>query len=144
VNWLDDASWEVLADVIQRVNEMRVYIVLTSRFATIREERPARLPTPLTYRRLLPLTEDALVSLVRGAADEHGVSVPEDVERWIIRGCEGNPLMFRALLEHWAHRERRWAPPLAECAYRSTHRPVTCTRSTSTQRDQSTRCVCFP
>ncbi|MCA2988500.1 AAA family ATPase [Gemmatimonas sp.] len=102
VNWLDDASWEVLADVIQRVNEMRVYIVLTSRFATIREERPARLPTPLTYRRLLPLTEDALVSLVRGAADEHGVSVPEDVERWIIRGCEGNPLMFRALLEHWA------------------------------------------
>ncbi|MCA2985485.1 AAA family ATPase [Gemmatimonas sp.] len=101
VNWLDDASWEVLADVIQRVNEMRVYIVLTSRFATIREERPARLPTPLTYRRLLPLTEDALVSLVRGAADEHGVSVPEDVERWIIRGCEGNPLMLRALLEHW-------------------------------------------
>jgi DNA-binding SARP family transcriptional activator len=102
VNWLDDASWEVLADVIQRVNEMRVYIVLTSRFATIREERPARLPTPLTYRRLLPLAEDALLSLVRGAADEHGVSVPEDVERWIIRGCEGNPLMFRALLEHWS------------------------------------------
>jgi DNA-binding SARP family transcriptional activator len=101
VNWLDDASWEVLADVIQRVNEMRVYIVLTSRFATIREERPARLPTPLTYRRLLPLAEDALLSLVRGAADEHGVSVPEDVERWIIRGCEGNPLMLRALLEHW-------------------------------------------
>lgn len=102
VHWLDDASWEVLSDVMQRVNEMRVYIVLTSRFATIREQRPARIPTPLSYRKLPPLTSEALLALVRGAADDHSVSVPESVERWIISGCEGNPLMVRALLEHWA------------------------------------------
>jgi hypothetical protein len=102
VQWLDDPSWEVLADVIQRVNEMRVYIILTSRFASVREERPSRLPTPLTYRKLPPLGEAALQALVRGAAGDDGVVVPEAVERWIIGGCEGNPLMVRALLEHWA------------------------------------------
>lgn len=102
VHWLDDASWEVLSDVIQRVNEMRVYVVLTSRFATVREERPARIPGPLTYRRLVPLDHEALGALVRGAATDHGVVVPESVEAWIISGGEGNPLMVRALLEHWA------------------------------------------
>lgn len=102
VHWLDDASWEVLSDVMQRVNEMRVFIVLTSRFATIREQRPARVPTPLTYHRLAPLPAEALAELVRGAADDFGVGVTEEAERWIIGGCEGNPLMLRALLEHWA------------------------------------------
>lgn len=102
VHWLDDASWEVLSDVMQRVNEMRVFIVLTSRFATIREQRPARVPTPLTYHRLAPLPVEALGELVRSAADDFGVGVTEEAERWIIGGCEGNPLMLRALLEHWA------------------------------------------
>ncbi|NCW44086.1 MAG: hypothetical protein EBV77_01065 [Gemmatimonadaceae bacterium] len=102
VHWLDDASWEVLSDVIQRVNEMRVYIVLTSRFVTVREERPSRVPTPLTYRKLEPLDAPALSAMIRGVAGEHNLVVADDVERWIIGGCEGNPLMLRALLEHWA------------------------------------------
>jgi DNA-binding SARP family transcriptional activator len=102
VHWLDEASWEVLSDVMQRVNEMRVYIVLTSRFGTIREERPARVPTPLTYRKLEPLDASALSAMIRGVAGEHSLVVADDVERWIIGGCEGNPLMLRALLEHWA------------------------------------------
>lgn len=102
VHWLDDASWEVLSDVIQRVNEMRVYIVLTSRFVTVREERPSRVPTPLTYRKLEPLDAPALSAMIRGVAGEHSLVVADDVERWIIGGCEGNPLMLRALLEHWA------------------------------------------
>jgi hypothetical protein len=102
VHWLDDASWEVLSDVMQRVNEMRVYVVLTSRFATIMEERPSRVPTPLTYRKLAPLDGDALSAMIRAVADDHGLVVADDVVRWIIAGCEGNPLMLRALLEHWA------------------------------------------
>jgi len=102
VHWLDDSSWEVLSDVMQRVNEMRVYIVLTSRFVTVREERPSRVPTPLTYRKLEPLDAPALSAMIRGVAGEHSLVVADDVERWIIGGCEGNPLMLRALLEHWA------------------------------------------
>ena len=102
VHWLDDASWEVLSDVMQRVNEMRVYVVLTSRFVTIMEERPSRVPTPLTYRKLAPLDAVALSAMIREVADDHGLVVTNDVERWIIAGCEGNPLMLRALLEHWA------------------------------------------
>ena len=102
VHWLDDASWEVLSDVMQRVNEMRVYIVLTSRFVTVREERPSRVPTSLTYRKLEPLDAPALSAMIRGVAGEHSLVVADDVERWIIGGCEGNPLMLRALLEHWA------------------------------------------
>lgn len=102
VHWLDDASWEVLSDVMQRVNEMRVYIVLTSRFPNIREERPARVPTPLTYRKLEPLDASSLSAMIRGVANEHGLVVDDVVERWVIAGCEGNPLMLRALLEHWA------------------------------------------
>jgi hypothetical protein len=102
VHWLDDASWEVLSDVMQRVNEMRVYVVLTSRFVTIMEERPSRVPTPLTYRKLVPLDAVALSAMIREVADDHGLVVTDEVERWIIAGCEGNPLMLRALLEHWA------------------------------------------
>ncbi|WP_396216566.1 ATP-binding protein [Gemmatimonas sp.] len=101
VHWLDNDSWEVLSDVIQRVNEMRVYIVLTGRFSTVKEERPARIPVPLTFRRLAPMAEGALQELIRQVADEHGVEVPPAVDTWIIGGCEGNPLMLRALLEHW-------------------------------------------
>ncbi|WP_439643919.1 ATP-binding protein [Gemmatimonas sp.] len=101
VHWLDNDSWEVLSDVIQRVNEMRVYIVLTGRFSTVKEERPARIPVPLTFRRLAPMAEGALLELIRQVADEHGVEVPPAVDTWIIGGCEGNPLMLRALLEHW-------------------------------------------
>lgn len=101
VHWLDNDSWEVLSDVIQRVNEMRVYIVLTGRFATVKEERPARIPVPLTFRRLAPMAEGSLLELIRQVADEHGVDVPSQVASWIIQVCEGNPLMLRALLEHW-------------------------------------------
>jgi len=39
--------------------------------------------------------------MIRGVAGEHNLVVADDVERWIIGGCEGNPLMLRALLEHW-------------------------------------------
>ncbi len=101
VHWLDHDSWEVLSDVIQRVNEMRVYIVLTGRSGTVKEERPARIPVPLMFRRLAPMGTASLTELVRQVADEHGVEVPSEVELWVIRGCEGNPLMLRALLEHW-------------------------------------------
>lgn len=101
VHWLDADSWEVLSDVIQRVNEMRVYIVLTGRFSTVKEERPARIPVPLTFRRLEPMATTSLLALVREVADEHGVEVPSAVESWIIGSCEGNPLMLRALVEHW-------------------------------------------
>jgi DNA-binding SARP family transcriptional activator len=102
VHLLDDASWEVLSDVIQRVNEMRVYIVLTSRFASIREERPSRVPTLLSFHRVEPLGATALSAIIGGIAGEHGMVVPPTVERWILSGCEGNPLLLRALLEHWA------------------------------------------
>ncbi|AMW05419.1 hypothetical protein GEMMAAP_12635 [Gemmatimonas phototrophica] len=101
VHWMDDATWEVLSDVVQRVNEMRVFIVLTSRFATIREERPARLPVLLTFRRLAPLASVSLRAMMHSVANEQGVEVPAEVEDWIISGCEGTPLLLRALLEHW-------------------------------------------
>ena len=100
-HWLDDASWEVLADVIQRVNEMRVCVVITSRFASIREERPGRMPTTLSVRRLPPLPLHHLQFLVQSIAEEHSAEVPAEVESWITGGCEGSPLMLRALLEHW-------------------------------------------
>jgi hypothetical protein len=101
VHWMDDATWEVLSDVVQRVNEMRVFMVLTSRFGTVREERPARLPVPLTFRRLAPLGSTSLRAMMHSVANEQGVDVPPEVESWIIAGCEGTPLLLRALLEHW-------------------------------------------
>jgi DNA-binding SARP family transcriptional activator len=100
-HWIDDASWEVLSDIIQRVQEMRVCLVLTSHFATVREERPGRMPTTLGIRRLPPLPLPHLQYLVQAIAEEQSAEVPAAVERWITSGCEGSPLMLRALLEHW-------------------------------------------
>lgn len=100
-HWLDDASWEVVSDVIQRVGEMRVFIVLTSRYVSVREERPARMPTALTFRRLPALAPLHLQELARCIAHEHAAELPPAIEAWIIAGSEGTPLMLRALIEHW-------------------------------------------
>lgn len=101
VHWLDNDSWEVLSDVIQRVREMRVYIVLTGRYRTVKEERPARIPATLAFKPLAPLQSQPLIALARAVSGDHNVDLSPEVESWVIGACEGNPLMMRALLEHW-------------------------------------------
>ena len=51
-HWLDEPSWDALFDVLNRANSLRMFAVITSRFATIRATRPERLPLNLITRKL--------------------------------------------------------------------------------------------
>jgi DNA-binding SARP family transcriptional activator len=101
-HWLDTHSWELLIDLIQRLRSLRVFTLLTSRYSSIRQERPEKIPFSLSIRRLSPLTADECRDLTRAIGSDLTASVPIEVEDWIIDACEGAPLMLRALLEHWA------------------------------------------
>lgn len=100
-HWLDDASWDVLTDLIQRVGAMRLFIVLTSRFGTLRAERPARMPEKLVVRRIPGLSDEECVRLARAISEDLSADPTAEVEAWLVRGSEGTPLMLRALVDHW-------------------------------------------
>lgn len=100
-HWLDDASWDVLTDLIQRVGSMRLFMVLTSRFGTLRVERPARMPEKLVARRIPGLSDEECVRLARAIGEDLSAHPTAEVEAWLVRGSEGTPLMLRALVDHW-------------------------------------------
>lgn len=101
VHWLDDASWEVMSDLIQRVGSMRLFILLTSRFGTVRAERPARMPAKLVITNLPGLAKEDCQRLARAIGEDLAAVLTEDIEHWIISNSEGTPLMLRALVDHW-------------------------------------------
>jgi DNA-binding SARP family transcriptional activator len=100
-HWLDDASWEVLADLIQRIGALRLFMLVTSRFGTVRAERPARLPAGLVVRRVPALSDEECVRLARAIGEDLAAYPTAEIEAWLIRGSEGTPLMLRALVDHW-------------------------------------------
>lgn len=100
-HWLDEPSWDALFDVLNRANSLRMFAVITSRFATIRATRPERLPLNLITRKLSGISTESCSKLAHAIGRDLAASLSKEVENWIVSSSEGTPLMLRALVEHW-------------------------------------------
>lgn len=99
--WLDDASWEVFVDICKHINGSRICLVVASRFSTIREARPAKIPHTIGQIRIQPLERDAAILLIKLICEEYVAEPSEAVMAWLLTSGEGTPLMIQLLIEHW-------------------------------------------
>ncbi len=101
VNWIDADSWDVLADIIDRVQSTRLVLFITSREPHARATRPERVPTLLVVRELKPLSLASGKKLARLIGDDLSAPISEDLCQWFIEASEGSPLFLRSLVNHW-------------------------------------------
>lgn len=100
-HWMDSDSWDGIADLIQRILSMRVFLVITSRSRQILAQRPNRIPANLGIRAIPALSSLASLKLARAIGEDYAATMDAGTERWIIDACEGSPLALRALVNHW-------------------------------------------
>ncbi len=101
VHWIDEHSWDVLADLVDRVDAMRVFMLLTSREAHARLQRPQRSPLGLQVRAVPPLSAASCLQLSRAIGEDLSAPVSDELGAWFVRASEGIPLFLRALVNHW-------------------------------------------
>lgn len=101
VHWLDAASWEVIVDLIDRISQLRVCLILTSRLPHARPVQPQRQPVDLVIRALQPLSFESRLDLVHAIATDLAASIDDELADWFVHSCEGVPLFLRSLVNHW-------------------------------------------
>ncbi|MGV3708763.1 MAG: AAA family ATPase [Gemmatimonas sp.] len=101
VHWLDAGSWEVLVDLIDRLDKMRVCLIMTSRQPHARPTPPERVPIDLKIRALEPLTGASTLHLAQLISDDLSASFDEELGQWFVHSSEGVPLFLRSLVNHW-------------------------------------------
>lgn len=101
VHWIDEHSWDVLSDVIDRARTMRVCVLALSREPHARPLAPQRTSLALEVSELAPLSADSCVLLSRAIGDDLSASVSDELGAWFTGASEGNPLFLRALVNHW-------------------------------------------
>jgi DNA-binding SARP family transcriptional activator len=100
-HWMDAGSWDVMSDLIERMNGMRVFVLMMSRSPHGRPTRPERIPLTLDVRPLLPLSVEASARLAALIASDMSAMLTEALTAWFVTTSEGSPLFLRALVNHW-------------------------------------------
>jgi DNA-binding SARP family transcriptional activator len=100
-HWIDEHSWEVLAELIDRADLLRVFLLITSREPHARLTRPQRVPLGLQVRALGPLSPESCLALSRAIGDDLSATVSDELGAWFVRASEGIPLFLRSLVNHW-------------------------------------------
>lgn len=101
VHWLDSASWEVMVDLISRIGQCRVCLIMTSRLPHARPTAPERVPIELSIKALLPLSTTSCLELAHAIGEDLSARIDEDLGAWFVHTCEGVPLFLRSLVNHW-------------------------------------------
>jgi hypothetical protein len=101
VHWVDDRTWELLCDLMDRISGMRMVLLLTSREPHARPVRPQRMPPALALRRLPPLTREQSALLSRAIGQDLSATITDEISDWLVRASEGIPLFLRSLVNHW-------------------------------------------
>lgn len=100
-HWLDAASWEVIVDLVDRISQSRVCLILTSRLPHARPSAPERLPIDLVIKALPPLSFESRIELAQAIATDLSASMDEELGEWFAHSSEGVPLFLRSLVNHW-------------------------------------------
>ena len=101
VHWIDEHSWEVLADLIERTSAMRVFALVTSREPHARPLRPQRVPLALQLRFVHPLSPENCLFLSRAIGNDFAAQVSDVLGATFVDRSEGNPLFLHALVHQW-------------------------------------------
>jgi len=101
VHWIDEHSWDVLSDLIERCHALRVFVLLTSRVPHARLQRPQRTPVALRVEAIMPLSAESCLQLSRAIGDDLSAPIDDSLGEWFMRASEGVPLFLRALVNHW-------------------------------------------
>ena len=101
VQWLDAGSWDLLADLIERLENARVFCVMTSRTENPRATSSNYIPSRIELIPLLPLAIDECVQLANALATDFSAGLSAQLADWFAVACEGGPLYLNALVSHW-------------------------------------------
>ncbi len=100
-HWMDLASWDVLADIIDRISALRLVVLVMSREPHARPTRPERVPTTLRVRPMPPLSAESGAQLTRLIGNDLSAPVSDSLCAWFVEASEGSPLFLRSLVQHW-------------------------------------------
>ena len=101
VQWLDDGSWELLNDLATRLENARVFCVMTSRIEDPRSSTAGSLPAQIELTPLRSLAKDECVQLAHALASEFSAGISPQLAEWFAIVCDGGPLYLTALVSHW-------------------------------------------
>ena len=101
VHWLDEGSWEVVVDLLERLGNARLYCLLISREKNPRLSGTGYVPPQLFTIPLPPLGEDEAATLARAIAADYSTTLADGLADWFAMASEGGPLYLRALVSHW-------------------------------------------
>jgi len=101
VQWLDDGSWDLLNDLVPRLENARVFCVITSRTESPRSTSTGYLPSRIEPVPLRPLARDECVQLAHALASDFSAGLSTQLADWFAIACDGGPLYLNALVSHW-------------------------------------------
>ncbi len=101
VQWLDEGSWDLLADLTERLENARVFCLMTSRAANPRATRFSYLPPRIETVLIPPLAQDECVQLAHALASDFAAGLSTQLAGWFAIACDGGPLYLNALVSHW-------------------------------------------
>ena len=127
VQWLDDGSWDLLNDLVARLENARVFCVLTSKTESPRSTSKGYLPSRIGLVPLYPLAKDECVQLAHALASDFSTGLSAQLADWFATACDGGPLYLNALVSHWVETgEAGGIPPtlhtvLGQCLNQLSH-----------------------
>jgi len=101
VHWLDSASWEVMVDLVSRIGQCRVCLIMTSRVPHARPTPSERVPIELAIKALPPLSVESCLELAQAIGTDLSAPIDEELGEWFVHTSEGVPLFLRSLVNHW-------------------------------------------
>ena len=101
IQWLDEGSWDLVVDLFERLENARVFCVMTSRVADPRSPSSSCLPARTERIALHPLALDECVQLAHSLATDVSAGLSTKLAEWFASACEGGPLYLNALVSHW-------------------------------------------
>lgn len=111
VQWLDDFSARLVAQICDWASGRPILFVLTSRPANDRL-RTILGDTQIITISLNPLGRSESDSLLRSVSQRAGREIDREFEQWCLTVAEGNPFFLQELVRHWIETgNRHEAPP---------------------------------
>ncbi len=101
VQWLDEGSWELLVDLTERLENARVFCVLTSRTVNPKTTSSSYLPSRIALIQVPSLERDECVQLAHALASDFSAGLSIQLADWFAVACDGGPLYLSALVSHW-------------------------------------------
>ncbi|MES2524993.1 MAG: AAA family ATPase [Gemmatimonadota bacterium] len=100
MQWVDDLSASVLADIAGAAREAKLFVLATSRVTTT-DPVKRMIAGGMEACALPGLSDHSARQLADLICADTGMTCSSELQAWFVRACEGTPLFLRGLLHHW-------------------------------------------